>query len=274
MGKHIFENNKIPIPISIEKFAHMYIDQISHTGAITDSPIFDNHDFKPTSKLIKKYAIPKDKKREQGEVPPIMQDIYRSDLGELLTTYYFESKIEEGLRFKMPRKNIETRERSDMPGKSFDAIGYRKEGEKIHLLIGETKVSGEKQSPPQVVDKTNDSIYLTHKKHIAHTKNDRDELLQKITRWLKSLPLVNFKEVEFILTAIENDMLEYYDITLGCVLVRDVDCKNIEKDFGKMRIDSEAFEPHNIHFCILWFTESIEQTVQFFYEKVQTLIAI
>ena len=56
--------------------------------------------------VIRKNAVAVDFKREQGLAPAILNDIYRSDLGELLMTYYFEEKIGEDKRFIIPLKNI------------------------------------------------------------------------------------------------------------------------------------------------------------------------
>ena len=91
--------------------------------------------------LIKSNSTFVDPIREIGEVPSIINDIYRSDLGEILTTYYFEEKLPEGERFIIPLKNISMRERFDMPGRGIDAIGYRLEEDgKIELLLSEAKV--------------------------------------------------------------------------------------------------------------------------------------
>lgn len=42
--------------------------------------------------VIRKNAVAVDLKREQGLTPAILNDIYRSDLGELLMTYYLKRK--------------------------------------------------------------------------------------------------------------------------------------------------------------------------------------
>ena len=67
------------------------------------------------------------------------KDIIRSELGELLLTYYFEKKVAEKERFSIPIKLIEVKEVAGMASRGIDAIGFRKEGEKIHLLVGEAK---------------------------------------------------------------------------------------------------------------------------------------
>ena len=122
--------------------------------------------------IIKQNSTAKDFDREAGKQPEVLKDIYRSDLGELLTTYYFEEKVEENRRFLIPLKNITYRERYDMPGKGIDAIGYRMDKSKTNILIGEAKVSTQKSNPPSVVDANKDSIYQTQK-----TYHDNEEIV-------------------------------------------------------------------------------------------------
>ena len=154
----------------IEKFAARYIEQRTKmNSAITNESItlaksLDcEFDVDNLLEIIKQNSTAKDFDREAGKQPEVLKDIYRSDLGELLTTYYFEEKVEENQRFLIPLKNITYRERYDMPGKGIDAIGYRMDKSKTNILIGEAKVSTQKSNPPSVVDANKDSIYQTQK---------------------------------------------------------------------------------------------------------------
>ena len=155
----------------IDKFAEKYVEQriaLSSTGIDEALKVSEGlgtgFDLSQIKSLVKQNAVYVDPIREKGGTPNPVNDIYRSDLGELLTTYYFEEKLDEGHRYIIPAKNISTRERYDMPGRGIDAIGYRiKEDGTYELLIAEAKVSGQKQNPPAVVDQTDDSIYKTHK---------------------------------------------------------------------------------------------------------------
>jgi hypothetical protein len=102
----------------------------------------------------------------------VLTDIYRSDLGELLLTYYFEEKLPQNERFIIPYKNIPNRELASQPGRGLDAIGYRLNKDRIQLLVGEGKVSFQQKNPPDVVDYNKDSIY-----HIQKKFKDNLELL-------------------------------------------------------------------------------------------------
>ena len=58
-------------------------------------------------------------------------------------------------------------------------------------------------------------------------------------------------------------------MTYGCGLVRDSTCGDKERDFGKMRSQSDEFRPDEIDFAIFSFTEkTISETVDMFYHRV------
>lgn len=266
--------NKTDIQVNtafVEKFAQKYIDQrrASLTAAKAISPTFllknTGFDTSELEKIITKNVIAEDKKREEGLAPEVLNDIYRSDLGELLMTYYFEEKISISDRFKIPVKNISIRELSHLPGRGLDAIGYRVEGEKIKLLFGEAKVSASTSSPPSVVHQTDDSIYKTHLKH----KADLSYALKKLSEYYKHLLHEDASVIGVAIWLIENNKIDCFDITLGCALIRDHVCVNDMTDYGKMKSDSKTFSPHRIHFALLTFLDkTIEETVDLFYKEV------
>ena len=135
------------------------------------------------------------------------------------------------------------------------------------LLIAEAKVSEQKQNPPSVVDKTEDSIYKTHKKY----HDEVDTLKQRLVEFSKNLNGQDLIAILCVVVDIENKTNKY-TITYGCGLVRDYTCVDETKDFGKMKSNANEFEPGNIHFAILSFTEeTIDSTIDLFYKKVQEL---
>ena len=83
----------------IEKFSERYINQRSETtnvniDSLDSSQLSDcGFNVEKLKQVIKENAVAVDLKREQGLAPTILNDIYRSDLGELLMTYYFEPQI-------------------------------------------------------------------------------------------------------------------------------------------------------------------------------------
>ncbi len=261
----------------IEKFADRYIKQRSELfGGISEEllelaeSVGCGFDLNSLLQIVKYNSVASDPKRENGDKPLAFKDIYRSDLGELLTTYYFEEKISEDRRFLIPIKNISYRERFDLPGRGFDAIGYRNEPDKVNILIGEAKVSSQKVNPPHVVDKHDDSIYKSQKSH----HDDTGMVLQRLTDYLRRLPFNNhFFVIAGVVINMKQGNTDKYDITYGCGLVRDYKCVDETKDFGKMQSLSHEFEPGMVDFAIFSFTEkTIDETIELFYQKVKEMV--
>ncbi len=272
---HTYSKEDLEVtPAFVEKFARRYIAQrtekISDIASLGTSVLVNKTGFdtKILEKIINTHLIAIDKRRNKGKTPEVINDIYRSDLGELLMTYYFEEKLTID-QFTIPIKNISYRELADQPGRGLDAFGYNENNDKINLLFGEAKVSAEKKSPPQVVDVSGDSIYKTHLKY--HT--DKSKVLARLADIYKRLGNKDATIIGAAILAIEYDLDDKITLTYGCVLIRDSTCVNHEKDYGKMKSDEKKFVPHSIHFSILSFDKTIDETVQLFYAKVQELIA-
>lgn len=274
---HAFKKEDIKVNDAfIKKFAEMYISQrtmcVTSIKSLTANFLFKNLGFDTTEleRVIKKNVIAEDAKREQGLTPDILNDIYRSDFGELLMTYYFEEKITEDKRFLIPLKNISFRELSNMPGRGMDAIGYRVNSTKINVLLGEAKVSESMTSPPSVVHTSPDSIYKTH----LNSRENKSAILKKLTDYYRRLNNEDATIIGMAIWAIENDMDDKYDLTFGCTLIRDYKCVNETTDYGKMRSEVSKFERHNVSFALLSFLDkSIAETVDLFYQKVKELAA-
>lgn len=258
----------------IEKFARKYIEQRSASKIpdiedilSTAESIGSGFDLSQIKSVVQRNSVYVDPVREAGKTPQAVKDIYRSDLGELLTTYYFEEKLDEKERYIIPAKNISTRERYDMPGRGIDAIGYRiHEDGQTELLIAEAKVSGQQANPPSVVDSADDSIYKSLKNY-----HDHYEILeQRLVEHLKYVPQNEMMAILCFVIDIENGKTPV--ITYGCGLVRDHTCVDEALDFGKMKQNATDFGTGNIHFAIFSFTEeTIESTVDLFYKKVMEL---
>ncbi len=258
----------------IQKFAEKYLDQLTTSNfdsSEIDNKLFADLGFRTDElkRIITKNAIPIDKMRDNGLQPAPLNDIYRSDLGELLMTYYFEEKLPEGERFVIPLKNISFRELSSKPGRGLDAIGYKIDGTSVNILLGEAKVSEEKKSPPAVVDSNSDSLFATHKRY----KDNQDVVIQRLTNYWRRLNLPHAKILGLAIVSIEHGLSDKYSITYGCTLIRDYECVDEEKDFGKLKTHSAEFTPNTVHFSILSFSnKTIAKTVDEFYNKVHELI--
>lgn len=264
----------------IEKFAKKYLDLRSSFLQGTPEDLFkaaesigSGFDLNQLKSTVLQNSVYVDSMREDGVTPPILKDIYRSDLGELLMTYYFEEKTDEGRRFIIPLKNISTRERYDMPGKGIDAIGYRLSADgHVSLLIGEAKVSGESKNPPAVVHQSEDSIYNTQKRYHDH----KDIIIQRLSDHLRRLNPQSeaFTAIAMAIFSINDDNIANFDITYGCGLVRDFTCSKAPADYGKLLTNKADFDPGLVRFAIFSFKNAtIEETVDLFYKKVQELKA-
>ncbi len=258
----------------IDKFAHKYIEQRSayKTPDLGDllqaaENLGSGFDLSQIKSVIQRNSVYVDPSRETGAEPMVIRDIYRSDLGELLTTYYFEEKLGDTERYIIPAKNISTRERYDMPGRGVDAIGYRlKDDGQLELLIAEAKASAQQGMTPSVVDGAGDSIYNSLKNY-----HDNPEVAnQRLVEYLKFLSRKDMIAILCFVIDITNGKTP--NITYGCGLVRDYTCVDESKDYGKMKLNASEFVPGNIHFAIFSFTEAtIESTIEKFYRRVQEL---
>lgn len=258
----------------IIKFSEMYIKQRSETkfsyDTIDESLLFQKHGFDSTQlkKVITKNSVAKDIVREAGgQHRRVINDIYRSDLGELLLTYYFESKLPERERFIIPYKNITNRELAAQPGRGLDAVGYRIDNDRISLLIGEGKVSHQVKNPPDVVDYTNDSIYNTQIKF----KNNKELLINRLSDYCRNLTAEAAEKVGLVLLLLEFDRESEFDLVFGCALLRDLNCVKINEDYGKFYTQQTDFDPHHVTFCILNLDKNVADTIDLFYNKVQEL---
>lgn len=271
--KFVKEDVSVSDPF-IVKFSEMYIKQRSETrfsyDIIDESLLFQKHGFDSTQlkKVITKNAVAKDLIREAGENhKTVLTDIYRSDLGELLLTYYFEDKLPEAERFIIPHKNITNRELAAQPGRGLDAVGYRVDNDRISLLIGEGKVSHQQKNPPDVVDYTADSIFNTQTKF----KNNKDLLINRLSDYSRNLTDEAAEKIGLVLLLLDFGKESEFDLVFGCALLRDVSCVKINEDYGKFYTQQTDFDPHHITFCIMSLDTNVKDTIDLFYNKVQEL---
>lgn len=257
---HKFEKHEIIITEEvIDNYADKYIElrsKIANYLDIDNDPRFKNLGFstEQLKQIIKENTIP-----IRNAIRP-MNDIYRSDLGEMILTSYFDKENEDfGDSFIIPLKNIWDREHNDLPGRGIDVTGYKFNNDKIEILIGEAKVSEEKKNPPQA----SQEIFLEQKKY---TEN-KEYFKRRISNYSKKLTPEHAKNFMLVLVALECEVEDVYDVLYGCCLVRDSSCFN-DADYGNMKTKCNNFDPNRIHFLIPTFDKSIKDTIDLFYKKV------
>lgn len=273
MNDHRYKDKKVKVNTPyIKGLATKYINLRTATRFLftnqEEEQFFLNTGFDSSyiKSLIKGHCVPSVReciKRDQKL--DRYRDIYRSDLGELLMTTYFEEEAEDDRRFKIPFKTISNREIAELPSRGLDAIGYRKLGDKFNVLLGEAKVSEERNNPPQVVHKKSDSIY---NQQLEKIKN-RNLLLTRLTDFSRKLDNEDALYICIIIAFIEQNRTQDYEIICGCALIRDLKCVNLSEDYGKLRTHADEFKSANIHFVIISFDKPIEETVALFSEEVR-----
>ncbi|MFK7799805.1 MAG: Hachiman antiphage defense system protein HamA [Aureispira sp.] len=255
---------KIPIKITAQRITNLakrYIEmrsRVKHIEEIEQDPRFKNLGF--STDYIQEF-FKKNTQPIRTSLKPV-RDIYRSDLGELLLTMYFDQEYDNwGESFVIPLKNIWDREHNDMPGRGIDVTGYKKDSGTIQILLGEAKVSAEKKSPPQV----SNEIY---KEQIKYTNTDKSYLKRRLANYSKKLEAEDAATVTLVLMALDIKGMEtIYQLVYGCCVVRDTNCfKNT--DFGKMKNKQHEFSPDRINYIIPVFDQPIKNVVDLFYKAV------
>jgi hypothetical protein len=241
---------------------------IADISKLDTDPRFKNLGFS-TDQL--KEVIRKNTKPERvakvGRKKGVHRDIYRSDLGELLLTVYFEECVGDEKCFVIPIKNIWDRELNDLPGRGFDTVGYKVNSKGIKLLLGESKVSSEDKNPPQVVDQSDDSIYKSQLKN----HKDKGYLTKRLSNYVKKVSSDHVEHLGTVLLCIEAGMSDEYEVVYGCCLIREKSYLNEKKDFGKLKINVKEFDPHKVHFALISFDKKLEDVVDLFHKKVEEL---
>lgn len=272
MPNHEFKH--IPITIDdnlIDLLARKYIEfragkpfDLSH---LADDPRLKNLNFSTDliTDIIQKNTTPIRFKK------PIVRDIYRSDLGEMLMTLFFdhqENFLDPSETYVIPIKNIWDREHTDFPGRGLDLVGYKEADKKFSLLIGEAKVSAQLKNPPDVVDVNEDSIYNNQIGYVQ----DKKKLIRRLANYVKKLDAESRTKLSIILFALEGNLEDLCEIVYGCCLVRDSTCCKIDDDYGKMYTQKNEFEPNSVYFIVPSFNKSLEDTVDEFHKKVLEII--
>lgn len=273
MADHRYKNKKVVVNNAyVSELATKYINLRTATRfSFTkqeEGQFFSNTGFDCSyiHDIIKKYCVPSVRECiKKDQKLPRYGDIYRSDLGELLMTIYFEEEIEDERKFRIPLKTITNREIAELPARGLDAIGYRKEGDKFKVLLGEAKVSEERKNPPQVVHQSADSIYNQQLKKIK----DKKFLLNRLTDFSRKLDNEDALCICIIIAFIEQERIQDYEIICGCALIRDLECVDTAKDYGKLKTHAQELNPANIHFIIISFDKSIPETVALFCNEVK-----
>jgi hypothetical protein len=189
--------------------------------------------------------------------------VVRSDFGETLA--YTLLTQEYGTRFGY--KSVRDRELIQLPGRGIDAVGV--ERSPLTLVFGETKVSAEAKSPPQVVDYGKDCLREQHRGHIS----EREATANKVFDLARKSVDPEVQDLLFAATlGFEGKEPIVLRIAASSTLVRP-ECHHTADDFGSFRASPTDFAPAMIRFWILRTDSPIEEIVDRWHTKVMELVA-
>lgn len=150
---------------------------------------------------------------------------------------------------------------------SSDAVGIET-GEKLKLVLTETKVSSQASSPPTVVDSQEDSLrnqHIAHNTDIATCKKIWDVARKTTAKDLQNL---------FFSAAIlfEDRDFDKLDVVTCCVLVRPNHVHTCN-DYGTFKTNPADYYPGKIRFLVLCIPceneNSIELIIDEWYQRLR-----
>jgi hypothetical protein len=188
-------------------------------------------------------------------------NVVRSDFGELLCYML----LERDYSTLFAPKSLRTRELTDQSGRGIDAIGIE-EGNIPSLVLCEVKVSGEQQSPPQVVDTGNKSLRSQHRYHIEMLYEKTKKKVWKAVRDTRDEYVATL--LEDAAMKLENRRLDKLRVIACCVLVRPVEIYQ-RTDFGSFRTDPTYYDPAIVRFLIACVPDDIDATINKWYSVIQ-----
>jgi hypothetical protein len=203
-------------------------------------------------------------KRLQAATMPVRRadnfDVVRSDFGEVLCYAILER--EYGVRFGY--KSVRDREIIDSPGRGIDAIGIE-DGPMLTIVLGETKVSDDKKSPPAVVDVNDDGLAKQHKAHLKENATTA----RKLWNTSRHVEDADLRDLYFAAAMlVEEGRFDKLKI-VGCsFLVRSKEvCTH--KDFGSFKNKPVDYSPAHIRFLIVRLPEAVEAIVGRWHDLVK-----
>lgn len=204
------------------------------------------------------------KKRLHAATTPVRRadnfDVVRSDFGEVLCYAVLEQLYD----VKLGYKSVRDRELIDSPGRGIDAIGIE-DGSMLTLVLGETKVSDDKKSPPGVVDTADDGLAKQHKAHLR----ENDQTARKLWNTARHIEDTDLRDLHMAAALlIEEGEFDKIRI-IGCSLLVRPDALCNAKDFGSFKKKPADYAPSQIRFLIVRLPEGVEAIVSRWHELVK-----
>lgn len=189
-------------------------------------------------------------------------DVVRSDFGEVICYLLLEGHY----GVKLGYKSVRDREITQSPGRGIDALGIE-DGNQITLVLGETKVSDDRTSPPGVVDKSDDCLSRQHVGHLS----EPEKTAKKVWDAARRVPDLDLRQ-RYLTAAVllEDGRLDKLKIVGCCTLVRPRQ-HYTAADFGSFKKTPKKYHPAHIRFLVVRLEQDLEAVVKEWYRIIQEL---
>jgi hypothetical protein len=203
----------------------------------------------------------------QSTIPPPAQrtsqpwlDTARNELGEVICY----AALEELFAATLPAKRVRHKEIPYLMSRGMDALGLAHDPQADHelrLYLSETKASSDSQSPPPVVDQTEDSLH----NQLRDAIQTRTKVASELSRALKYTAGDDRDRVARGMVLWSTGKLA---TTVVPFLLRPKD-KHGDGDFGAFRADPSAFAPADVAFCLVRIDGTIEALAHDVYQQAR-----
>lgn len=187
-------------------------------------------------------------------------DTARNELGEVICY----AALEELFAATVPAKRVRHKEIPHLMSRGMDALGLADDAQAAHrlrLYLSETKASSSAESPPPVVDSTDDSLHAQLREAIQ----TRTRVASELSRALKYTSGGDRERVARAMILWGTGKLA---TTVVPFLLRPKDRHGAD-DFGAFRADPSAFAPAHVAFCLVRIDGTIEALSQTVYQQAR-----
>jgi hypothetical protein len=182
---------------------------------------------------------------------------YRSDFPEILASIC----LQELFNTLIPVNGIKARERTNLPGRGIDIIGYEIKDDICHLIICEIKGSCSSSNPPSCVNGKSDSIA----NQLLSCVTDRKKTLNRLTALFSKCDPNHKPQIGKLLFLWQREMHDKMKVILCPFLVREKS-KYKDKDYTFMKDQLDNYSPGIIRFIIICINGDLARISKKLYE--------
>ena len=187
-------------------------------------------------------------------------DMARNELGEVICY----AALEELHGASVLAKRVRHKEVPQLPTRGMDAVALGDDATAPHALrlyLSETKSSSSTESPPNVVDKTDDCLHT----QLLNAVRERTKVASELARAAKYLSGVEQMRLARAMVLWGTGELA---TTVVPFLLRPKE-RHGAKDFGAFRDEPSAFDPAHVAFCLVRIDGTIEALSQAVYQRAR-----